>query len=392
MSNIDRRLVSNMAIATAALSLMWSIPYGLGVSIPSLRTDLETSDGAVAGLFSVASSIYFGFGWLSGLVADRVGSRVVMRAGSMFFFAGLCAFSFGTDLMWCTITYAVGCGFGLATVYTPLLDALSRLRTTPPASRLAIATAGVGLGSVFGPVLVGLLLAFGWRWAYRIMALLACLGSLACAELGTRAPRVSGIAQKARPVSWGDRRLWYLYLSSCMASAIVYLPIIYFPSLAASYGGSTIVQSVIVSILGVVSVICRPLFGVFGRGRAALGNAYASAFICLIVATELWAISSNVLILSLSAVVFGIGYGGFVGLSPSLAILTDVGGSAAFRIGFFMSSSGVGSAIGVPSFAILRENVGEYGAVEAVAMLAVVGLIFAAFLKRELSLRNRLAH
>lgn len=371
-----------LGVFTFALTIVWSIPYGIGVALPAIRADLGISKTAASLLFSVAAAIYFGLAWIAGIIMRWLPAARILCFAACCFLAGLVIFSFSNGFLSCLIWYSVGCGLGLAAMYTPILTVVAGLRSGLPTTRLSIATVGVGLGTVVGPVVVGVLIEYGWRDTYRVLGVGGFAATLLCAVLARTVEPAMHAGNDGRSINWTNRSLWYLFISSCIASSVFYLPVVHFPEDLLATGASFSSQSSLVALFGGVSVACRPLFGILGRGQRALYRSYALTFLSLGLGCASWAFASGIELFVVSAVFFGIGYGGFVGLSAAMAIVADVGGSAALRIGIFMGASGVGALVGSPLVAFLFDSVGRSLTFVILCILCGIGLWLATLLSR----------
>src|SRR5579872_1003477 len=85
----------------AAFAVTWvgfGSAYTFSAFVDSLQRDFAASRGSVSLVFSLAGFLYFGFGIISGPLADRFGARRLAVVGMILTGLGLVAASFARSL------------------------------------------------------------------------------------------------------------------------------------------------------------------------------------------------------------------------------------------------------------------------------------------------------
>jgi predicted MFS family arabinose efflux permease len=209
-----------------------------------------------------------------------------------------------------------------------------------------IAVAGIGAGNIAGPLLaawwIGL---FGWRGAYFALALFVlCLGGVAACLLRNKSD-----AKNKNPISVGDALrtapFWLLYASLMLSCIGLFVPMVHLGAYAQDLGYSEAQGVALVSLIGLGSLLGRFTVGPFAdrMGReASLAAMYAGLGIMLLV----WWVASAWWLLALFAVLFGICYGAYVALLPT--IVMDLYGPRAVSgiTGVLYTGAGLGTLFG----------------------------------------------
>jgi len=237
--------------------------------------------------------------------------------------------------------------------------------------------AGNGTGIALGaPVAAVLVDAFGWRTTFLVLAGTMLVLGGAAALLIEGSPERRGLlpdgdppgAERARQeetrhISFAkalrSRPFWLLFVAGIGATFAIYTPYAHLEPFAQEHGMSAVVGAILVGAIGVGSItgrlIAGPLDARFGR-RQTLIVMYAG----MTLAMAWWLVATNVVTLALFAIPFGLFYGGFVALIPSL--LADYYGtaSAGAIIGFVYLGAALGAFAGPIAAGAIYDALGSY--------------------------------
>ena len=116
------------------------------------------------------------FGPLSGRLTDQFGARAVVICGSLLAAAGLLLTSYVPSVFLMFLTYGGIYGCGSSFVYIALFEIVPRyfLRHRAMATGLMAMSSGAGF-VIISPICQALLTAFGWRGAFRGLALISLI-------------------------------------------------------------------------------------------------------------------------------------------------------------------------------------------------------------------------
>ncbi len=246
---------------------------------------------------------------------------------------------------------------------------------------MSIAMAGIGVGgTLFSPVLTYLLETFGWRYTYRIMALIILVIALPAVLLLIRkSPEDMGLqplgagsshsaAAGALPAeadglpiskSWGKPFLWLLLLGMLTNGLINAGALGHFPPAMQELHGPT-VQAAIISLYSLISIGGKLLLGWVNDKFGLLASTvyactlFGMAFVFLLLA------ENSILPLYFMALVFGLGNA--IGTVTPPLITAGVFGKAHYSHAYGIANSftQVGLSLGSLLVASIYDNSGSY--------------------------------
>lgn len=368
-----------MAIGVAlANAIGFGTTYAFGAFFDAMSEDFGSGRSATALVFSLTLLLFFGFGAVSGALADRFGPRCMVVAGGVLFCGGLLATSQTHDLVTGYVTYSIGVGLGGGCWVTPLLATVGAWFQEQRAQALGLAAAGSGLGTlVLSPLAARLIDAYGWRTADVVLAAVGAVG-LSIAVVLVKRPPVPPPARAGadlRAVS-RTRSFKLLFVSALFMSSALYVPFAFAVTFAKEDGVPAARAALLVGLIGTSSIVGR--LGLTSLSRR-LGpvRLYQLCLAAQPVAYLLWLAAGGAYPLLVAfAVVLGVSYGGFVALGPEVvARLFGTTGLGAM-IGLVYLGSGVGGFIGPVAAGGLADATGTH----AVPILMSVVLASAATL------------
>jgi MFS family permease len=367
-------------VVAAAFTLMF-VGFGAAYSFAAFFKAFQSEFGAprahVALVFSMAGFVWFLFGAPAGVLADRFGPKRVTAAGVLCLVVALWLASRASSVYMLYATYSIGIGVGVGLVYVPSVGAVQPWFERNRALASGIAIAGIGAGNFVVPLLAAWSIErFGWRGAYvALMVFVLVLGTAAVLAIKERTVLKRGEALPGMPLraALTGTEFWLLYLSLFLACIGVFMPMVHLGAYAQDLGYSEAQGVALVSFIGLGSLLGRFTIGPFadwlGR-RASLVAVNAGLGLMLLVwwsATSYWA-------LVFFAIAFGMCYGGWVALFPT--IVMDLYGARAVSgiIGFLYTSAGLGTLLGPWLAGVAYDAFGAY----EIPILASAALSFLA--------------
>jgi MFS family permease len=354
-------------VVAAAFTLMF-VGFGAAYSFAAFFTAFQTEFGAsrahVALVFSVAAFTWFLCGAPGGIAADRYGPRRVAIAGVACLVAAL-GFAAVAQSVWVLyVTYSIGIGVGIGLVYVPSVGAVQPWFERNRALASGIAVSGIGAGNFVVPLLAAWWIELlGWRGALFALAVFTLvLGGAAAVAVKQKESFSASRPQVGKTLreALRTRAFWLLYLSLALTCVGLFVPMVHLGPFAQDLGYSEKQGVTLVSLIGLGSLLGRFTVGPFADrlGReASLAAMYAGLGVMLIV----WWLSSSYWVLAVFAVVFGICYGAYVALLPTLAM--DLYGPRAVSgiIGVLYTGAGIGTLIGPWLAGAAYDALGSYG-------------------------------
>jgi MFS family permease len=336
--------------------------YTFSAFLESLQRDFSASRGSVSLVFSLAGFLYFGLGILSGPLADRWGSRRLSIAGMLLIGLGLCAASMARTLMQVYIAYGLGIGLGVGCSYVPALGAVQRWFVKRRGFASGLAVSGIGVGTLVMPPLAAFLIgSLGWRHAYLALGVLAAVVGVGMALLIENDPRDRGLApdgdlpqpealaQAPPGFSVRDavrsRRFAGLYAACLICSFGLFVPFVHLIPFALDHGVPQSSAVLLLAGVGVGSTLGRFFLGGLAD-RLGRELALLLMFVGMAAALGVWAFSTVFWAMAVFALTYGVFYGGFVAILPTLVMDFFGGRNVSGIIGVLYTSIAFGTLVG----------------------------------------------
>ena len=260
------RPFATAAVSFGTLALVYGVWYAYGVFLVALLREFGWSRSVLAGAFSVFTLVHGGLGYPLGGLVDRLGPRRVILAGG-----GVLALGLALDgaiarpwHLYVTFGLVTAVGVGCAG-WVPTVILVQRLFPERMGTALGFVSAGVGFGIVaVVPVCQWLIEAVGWRWAFRIAALVAAAWIIpATLWLVTepRGPARAGPATAAAPADLTlpaavhTRSFWLLAVLHAAVSFSNQMLQVHQVAFLVDHRIPTLVAASVVSVVGLASMV-----------------------------------------------------------------------------------------------------------------------------------------
>src|SRR6266850_2224625 len=313
-------------VVAAAFTLMFvgfAAAYSFAAFFSAYEAEFGASRGDIALVFSVAAFLWFLLGAPGGMAADRFGPRRVALAGVACLAAALWLAAQARSLGVLYATYSIGIGLGVGLVYVPSVGAVQPWFGANRAFASGLAVAGIGAGNIAGPLLaawwIGL---FGWRGAYVALAVFVLVLGGAAALAIRQQPTIAAAGPASGiPLRRAMRTpaFWFIYASLVLSCVGLFVPMVHLGPYAMDVGYSEAQGVTLVSLIGLGSLVGRFTIGApadrIGRlpSLAAMYAGLGAMFLLWWAAQAYW-------LLAVFALAFGICYGAYVALVPTIVM------------------------------------------------------------------------
>ncbi len=383
------------------MSAMWGGYYAFGVFFKPVLNEFGWTRAMTAGAFSLASIMNGLLTIAMGGLTDKYGPRMVMTVCGLLLGSGFILMSQINDVFRLYLFYGIFVGAGMSGSFIPLMSTVARWFFKRRGLMTGIVAAGSGIGALIGPPVASRLIPiYGWRMSYAILGGITLLMVVLSAQLIKRDPKQVGqvpygenqIASRGRDLIAEGFSLreairvpqfWIFSTTGFCYGYCVFAIMVHITPYAIESGISAVRAANILATIGSFGILGKLLIGRAGdivgnRRTLILGFILMSvALICLAQAKMPW-------MLFLVSGIFGFAFGSLaVSHSPLLAELVGLR-SHGLIFGVFGISVGCGGAMGPLLTGYLFDVTKSYQmAFLLCAVISLIGILFAAFLKTE---------
>ena len=325
--------------------------------------------------------------WCSPLQAylvDRFGPRLLISIGALMSGGGWVLSSYVDNLWALYFTYGVVCGFGTGIIYVGIIGLMVRWFPDRRGLAAGIAAAGYGFGAFFTSFPIdSMIKSSGYAHTLLVWGVIQGVIGIVAAQwlrlppenyqVAGAAPSTGTTAQSGRSYSPSEMLkspiFWVLFIMMSMMSTSGLMVTSNVGPFAKEYGVADVLVMgmaalpLSLTLSRVTNGLTRPFFGwvsdhIGREGTMALAFALEAIAILVLFAY----INQPALFVVLTGLVF-FGWGEIFSLFPST--LTDTFGAkyAATNYGFLYIAQGVGSILGGPAAAFLKQATGSWTAV-----------------------------
>ncbi len=371
----------------ALMAVTFGSAYAFSAVFPALASQFDATRGETALVFSIAAFVFYSLGAIAGPLADRWSSRGLILTGLMVMILGYVMASRSQSLAMLYVWYGGGVGIGVGFSYVPALGAVQSWFLRKRSRASGIATAGLGLGTLILPFAVGRAVPiYEWRDCFLGLAgIIAAIGVPGAFLVRKRrenaAPTTYARSRHAAFLPlWRDPRFRRFYVVLLLSSFSTFIPYVHLVAAARDMGLSLETGTVLIGLIGIGNVVGRFVLAGFGDR---IGSLRLLAILTLALAASfgLWASAQGVAGLAAFALLFGMSYGGCVGLYPAVA--ADLFGTDRIStvLGHLYTAVGIAALFGPPVSGFVYDRTSSY--LLPIAMSAMAAMI-AAFLATRL--------
>src|ERR1700737_511159 len=360
----------------------------LGATLPAIQVT-----------FTILIVLQTFFSPVQGYLVDRFGARTLIAAGCLLSGLGWITSAYATSLTGLYLTYGLFCGIGTGIVYVGIIGLMVRWFPDRRGFATGMVAAGYGFGAFLTTFPIDTMMKqAGYQHTLVVFGIiLGAIGALAAlamrmptADAALPPPPAMATQVGVQPGEMlRSRVFWLMFFMMTMMSTGGLMIISQFAAFSRDFGVANIMVFGLAALPLALTIdrltngLTRPFFG-FVSDRIGRENTMGIAFLMEAASVTLMVLfRDNALVfVILSGVVF-FGWGEIFSLFPST--LTDTFGAehATTNYGLLYIAQGIGSILGAPVAALLREQTGSWLPVFAIiiAMDALTGILALTVLK-----------
>jgi MFS transporter, OFA family, oxalate/formate antiporter len=388
-----------LVLGLIAMMSISSPQYGWAFFTKSLQDSLGVQLSTLQWTFTILIVLQTFFSPAQGYLIDKFGARLLIASGCLLSGLGWIAAGYVTTITGLYLTYGLFCGIGTGIVYVGVVGLMVRWFPDRRGFATGIVAAGYGFGALLtNTPIYDMIASRGYQHTLIVFGII--LGIVgASAALLLRLPTADDVLPKpavevssagTAPMQMLKTKVfWLMFIMMTMMSTGGLMIISQFGAFSRDFGvtGVTVLGMaalpLALNIDRITNGLTRPFFG-WVSDRIGRENTMAIAFLLEAASVTLMVLlrDNTLAFVLLSGVVF-FGWGEIFSLFPST--LTDTFGAkhATTNYGWLYIAQGVGSILGGPLAALLREQTGSWLPVFAIviALDALTGILALAVLK-----------
>ncbi|MFC2012916.1 MFS transporter [Chloroflexota bacterium] len=388
-----------VAAAFCAMTIAWGANRSFGVFLEPMLSEFGWTRAGISGAYTLGMIIMGFFSIISGRLADRFGSRVVVIGSGIFIGAGYLLISQVNTMWQLYLFYGVLTGIGMSGTFTPLLSTVAHWFVKRRGLMSSIIIAGPALGIAVMPLVASLIISdYGWRTSYLVLGGVVLTGIVGAAMFLRRNPRELGLLPYGSIREEPDgadlplgglslreavhtRQFWLLFLVNFGELFLMNIITVHIVIHAIGLGVPAISAAGILTVAAGVSIPARVIVGLiadrigYKPGLIICFVMSIMAFVLLLVVREAWA-------LYLFAVIFGFGlWSSGALMAPITAELFGLKSHATI-LGCVCFAGALGGAIGPVLAGYIFDVTGNYQLAFILCLaVSVVSLISLILLK-----------
>jgi len=308
------------SFAAGFIALGWT--YAQGSLLPPLLAEFHSSLTETSLVATMVFVSFFVGGLVAGPLSNRYGVKQLIFAGSLMWLAGVLLASISQAVWQSVLTQGVMSGLGASFIYWPALAVVPAWFVKYRGSAMGAAV----LGSSFGLLAMSfggeaLITSYGWRSALQIFAGIGAVILLVCVLLiQRRTPAVKG--QGLFTVTWQlvHLRNFQLFLIAVFFFQFCFfIPYLFLPSYAKSFGLDASAQSLCLSMLGIGSSVGRITLGPLADYLKNRMFVYRLSTFLGAVMLAVWPVCTDLPTMLAFAFIYGFSGGGVAALFTAVA-------------------------------------------------------------------------
>ncbi len=185
-------------IVVAACFVIWLVAWGtftpsFSLFLKPVTAEFGWSRSEASVAYSLAFAVMALLGLVMGWLTDRFGPRLIVTVCGSFLGLSYLLLSQVHTLRQFQLLYGLVGGIGASTISIPIMVTVSRWFVAKRGLMIGIVQAGMGLGGLLFPPLIGRLIPiYGWRRTYVVLGIIALVSICGAGSLLRKEPAVRG--------------------------------------------------------------------------------------------------------------------------------------------------------------------------------------------------------
>ncbi|KAK6592995.1 major facilitator superfamily transporter [Botrytis cinerea] len=288
----------------------WGVNSSYGVFLAHYLAS-DTFPGATSLEYAFVGGLSISLALLTAPVATsctrKFGTQSTLAIGIVLETAGLLGASFAYEIWHLFLSQGVAFGFGMGFLFVGSVGVVPQWFSKRRSLANGISAAGSGLGGlIYSLGTNAMIQSIGLGWAFRVLAILACVVNTVCTILVRDRNHAIGSVQKAFDLRLFKKPEFFLLLGWGFFSMLAYIVLLFsLPNYARSIGLSAKQGSVIGAILNLGQGLGRPFVGAFSDATGRINMAGTCTFLAGLFCLVIWIFAKSYGVLIFFALIVG---------------------------------------------------------------------------------------
>ena len=301
------------------IGICYGIQYSFGIFFVEITNYFHSTKAASSLIFSISLLIYGLYNPVVGILVNRFGGRKIFKIASFIIFTGLASSYFASTMKQLYFTLGIITAIGINSVgFIPITIIISNNFPKRKGFALGIATTGVGAGATFISIFSEFLISkFSWQLALIYLGLFASISVFTVSFFLPKSPKKRDFKFNFNILTNKD---FYLIQAGMAFGAMTTQGIML--HIVAFFMEKGIVRSfaaITISIIALVGSFGKIFWGYLADFIKPIKLYSFACCLILISFALIQFFKVNIFIAIIFSILFGIGYGSFAPLFPTLA-------------------------------------------------------------------------
>ncbi len=400
VSEFSRAAYRTLGVSCVTLALAYGVYYAYSVFLVALLREFGWSRSVLAGAFSIFSLVHGAANPVLGWIGDRIGPRRLIMAGGLLLSVALWVDSLIASRWQLYLAFGVLTAAGVSTAgWTPAVMLVQRQFSQRLGLALGITGSGIGLGIfLVVPICQAMIDAFGWRWAFRVLAVVSAVWIIPATWLALPAtaaprPRPAPARERGPGATGADLTLlaavatvpfWLISGAKFLGNISSQTLHVHQAAFLVDHGVTAMIAASVISVVGAASIVGKTGGG-WLSDHLARETVYVLGMVSMIASLGLlWlvAVSPERWLTYGYATLFGLGYAVTASLVPAMVSDRFRGPHFGAIFGVSQIGSALGTALGPWLAGAVFDATGSYAMPFTLAAVTAAGAAVAVTLSR----------
>ncbi len=370
----------------SGIGICYGLQYSFAIFFVEISKHFNADKADTSMIFSLTLLVYGLYAPLIGILTNKFGGRKIFKIASFVIFLGLTGSAFAVNINQLYMTLGIVTALGMNSVgFVPITIIISNNFQEKKGLALGIATTGVGAGAVIITFMAKILIEFfNWKTALALLGIFAFVTIYFVSDFLPLMPKERKFKLNFKFLK--NKDFWLIQGGMTCGALTVQSVMLHIVACFLQKGVSSNSAAITVLLIAITGAAGKIFWGFLSdRFKPITLYIFACSLIFCSLGLILQTNAASLSTVIFFSLLFGIGYGSFAPLFPTLAFekFNDDFGNV---MGLLVTGNGIGAFCGTYLMGFMYDITGNYnsGLLFLMAMITVsTGLFILAFMKKK---------